>query len=457
MRVVIIGAGEVGKQLARVLCFRQNDVVVVDTDATVLAELKDQLDIMTITGNGAAARCLAKAGIDKADIVFAVTSSSEANLLACSIAKHYHVERKIARIHTNEFFDFNNGLDHEHFGVDTPIIPEYECATDILEALIRPAIKETVKFSHPGAQMVNFQIKPGSGMIGATLAAFPNPALINQVRVCAILRFGELIIPDGSSSFLAFDEIYVAGDQGAIDDLISWADPGERSVGKVIISGGTRLGAILASMLITADFPVCLIEPNEEDAERVAELVGNAALIIQGETTHKGVLEEAGIENCHAFISAHDDDEVNILSCLLAKNYGVPKVVGVTNNPDYIRILAGINMIDCCFSPLVSAVNNLIRNIRNENRQTVAMLKRTNADLLEMTVAADSPVAGKLIRDIEIPAKMVFALIIRGNTLVCAVGDERVMIGDQVVILTDPNSVAEVEQLFSTKRFFKFR
>ena len=453
MRAIIVGAGEVGKQIARVLCHRKNDVVVIDLNEMILENLRDNLDIMTITGNGATGRNLIRAGVEKASLLLAVTENSEANILTCNLANHFDVPKKIARIRSNEYFDSANGLTAKSFGVDHAIIPEYECATDILDTLLRPAIKETVKFSHPNAQMVNFQIKPGSPMIGATLASFPKPEILSHLRVCAILRYGQLIIPRGDSNFIAFDEIYVAGDQIVIDELLSWAEPSSSITTKVIIAGGTHLGGILASMLSTADIRVSVIEPNPIKAERVADILGSSGLIIQGESTTISVLEEAGIRHCDAFIAANSDDETNILSCILAKNHGAKNVIAVTSNQDYLRIISGMTMIDCCFSPIVAAVNLLIKHVGTENRQTVAVLKRTSAEVLEMTVEVDSPIANLKIKDIEFPAKMVFALIIRGEKLVSAIGDQQILPKDHVIIMTESQSVPIAEKLFVKKRF----
>ena len=453
MRVIIIGAGEVGKQMARVLCLSNNDVVMIDLNEVLLEQLKDQLDIMIIRGNGATGRCLMRAGIEKAAMLLAVTNNSEANILACTLAKRFQVAKKIARIRSNEYFDFSTGLTAKSFGVDHAIIPEYECATNILDSLLRPAVKETVKFSHPEAQMVNFQIKPGSPMIGTSLKLFPKPEFLEQLRVCAILRYGQLIIPRGDSNFMAFDEIYVSGSQIMIDKLLSWAEPDSPIISKIIIAGGTHLGGILASMLTTADIRVSIIEPDPVKAERTADIIGSAGLIIQGECTDISVLKEAGIQHCDAFIAANLDDEANILGCIVAKNHGAREVIAVTTNSDYLRIIAGMTMIDCCFSPLVSAVNILIKHIGTENRQTVAILKRTSAEVLEMTVGKESSIANVKIKEISFPVKMVFALIIREGELIPAVGEASVRPNDHVIVLTEPQSISAVEKMFVVKRF----
>lgn len=454
MRAIIVGAGEVGKQLARVLSDRKNDVVVIDTDEQLLEQLKDSYDIMTVPGNGAAARTLVKAGIDRAELLLAVTNNSEANIMACMVAKQFEVSRKIARIKSSEYFDHTNNLAEAAYGIDIAIIPEYECATNIMDALMRPAVKETVKFSHPDAQMINFQIQSTSPMVGARLSNFPQASLLQTVRVCAIVRYGQLIIPRGQTSFMAHDEIYVAGAQNRIDDLITWAAPEQQDVRKVIIAGSTHLGRMLASMLITFDIRVVLIEANSVAAQQAADSLGTSAMILAGESTELAVLREAGIDTCDAFIACHQDNETNILSCLLAKREGASKVITVTNHPDYIRIIAGMQQIDCGFSPLVETVNLLIQHISPEKRRTVALLKRTPAEVLEMTVDKKSGVANRKIKDIDCPREVVFGLILRDGSIVPAIGEATLKVGDHVVVLARSEVVEEAEKLFSPRRFF---
>jgi trk system potassium uptake protein TrkA len=447
MRVIIIGAGDVGQQMAQILCQMKNDVVVIDRNEALLEQLQERLDIMTVTGNGATPPALQQAGVDRTDLLLAVSNSSEANILACSVAAGFGVKTKIARVRTAAHFDEGHGAPPSDFGVDELIITEYECASDIMDALMRPAIKETVHFSHPDAQLVNFQIKAGSPMIGTQLEAFPRPDLLEHLRVCAVLRYGELIIPRGKTSFIAFDEVYVSGRQTIVDELVAWADPETGSVRKVIIAGSTPLARMLASMLRTLDMRVTMIEPAQAEAERAASELSGQAMIIRGEATDVSVLEEAGIVSCDAFIGSQQENESNILSCIMARRHGARKVIAVTNNLDYLQIIASMTMIDCGFSPVAAAVNNLLEHVGSDQRRPVALLLRIAAELVELKVTARSPVARKRIADIDCP-QVVFALIIRGDELVPALGQEVFQVGDRVVVLVESRAASQADKLF---------
>ena len=233
-------------------------------------------------------------------------------------------------------------------------------------------------------------------MLGNRLADMPQPELFQQLRICGVVRFGQFIVPRGSTVLLAHDEVYVAGAQNRIDDLISWACPKQEPASKVVIGGASRIGRTLASMLATFDMRVILIEPDRDRAERAADTLGSQVMIMTGESTDRSVLEESDIDICDAYISCHEDNESNVLSCIMAKREGADKVITVTNHPDYMRIISSMNMIDCGFSPLVESINLLIQQISPENRQTVCILKRAPAEVLELTVTAKSSVASKM-------------------------------------------------------------
>ena len=455
MRVVIVGAGAIGKQLSKVLCYWKNDVVLIDQKPVLLEEIKNELDIMTLTGNGASVQILLKAGIKKTDLLLAVSNNSEANILACNLAKFFNVPLKIARIRSAGYFDDAHGLSAEGFGVDHMIIPEYECAGNIMDAILHPTIKETVQFSNPHAQLVNFQVKPDSLLTNTQLNAFPKPKLLQQLRICAIVRYGQLIIPRGKTKFLNFDEVYVAGTQGAVDEFISWSEPDSKSISKVIISGMNHLSFLLSSMLMAADINVCILESKALQMKRSSEFIDTGVFIIQGDSSDVSVLEEAGIDNCDAFIAASTDDENNILSCILAKRHGARKVIAVTNNLESLDILSSMHMIDCVFNPHIATINSMIKYISHENRQTVALLKRTTAEIIEMLVRENSPVAGKTIQAIECPETVVFAFILRGDKIIPAIGSERMMVDDHVIILASPEAVTAVERLFRPNSFWK--
>lgn len=447
MRVVIIGAGDVGQQIARILCVEGNDVVVVDLDSGLLERLNDSLDLMTVCGDGSKVRTLRQAEVDQADLVLAVSSLSAVNILACVMAKRFGVARTIARVRSGDHFDEVEGVTGAELGVDVTIITERECASDIADVLIRPQVKETAHLSHPDAQIVNFQILGTSPILGSTLAKFAKPELLEEVRICAILRHGHLVMPRGETGFMPFDEIYVAGHDTAIEALIDWATPDTPLISKVIIAGASPLAHILAQQLTVMDMSVTILEPDETRARYAAEQLGNT-LILRGEATDIDVLREAGIEHCDAFLALQAKNEEIIISCMLAKRHGARKVIATTNNLDYLRIITGIQTIDCGFSPLVSAINRIIKYIATDDRETAAVLKRVPVVVVEFTVTRKAAIAGQRIQNIKLPCELVFAIIIRGESLVPAIGSETLEAGDRVCVMVRDEQVDAAAKLF---------
>jgi trk system potassium uptake protein TrkA len=449
MRAIIIGAGAAGQQLARILTQKKNDVVVIDTDEAPLARLRDNLDVMALAGNGATVRTLLEAGIEKTDILLAVGGNSEANLLACSLAGAFDVKTKIARVQSRSYFNAGKGVTPESLSVDQVVNAEYVCAMHIMECLQRSPLKESVHFSD--AQMVNFQVNTGSPMIGHRLSELTASAL-SHVRICGVLRHGHLIIPRGDTVLAARDEIYAAGDAVYVDELIQWAIPDAGIISRVIISGATRLGRMLAGMLAIAGMDVCVIESDQAEAEAAADQLGDEVLIIHGDATENDILLEAGIDHCDAFIGARVENERNIVSCMLAKRHGARKVVAVTDNMDYLQIISRIEVIDCAFSPLVSAVNEVLGHIDTDYRKTVAMLKRAPAEIIEIPVTEKSGLIGKHVQQVDCPPEAALALIHHGSHISPIDGAGPLEEGDRIVLLVETDAIQKVERQYSSAR-----
>ncbi|MBI4860187.1 MAG: NAD-binding protein, partial [Candidatus Riflebacteria bacterium] len=349
------------------------------------------------------------------------------------------------------YFGESHGLTPQSLGIDEVVFPEAACAESIIDALLRPAVKESVTFSHPDAELTCFQLLPGSPLVGRALSEFPRTDLLQQLRVCAILRYGQLIIPRGESGFISYDEVYVAGARSVVNELLTWARPHERPMKRVILAGSSSLADRLARRLSGLGMSLTLVESDRIQAERSAETLGGQICVIAGSPTESRILKEAGVSGCDAFIATGSDNESNILGCILARRSGARKVIATVHQPDFLPLIVGIPMVDCAFSPMVTAINSLIRCIGTEHRRIVAVLKRTPAEILEMSVLQGSRLAGKAIRDLSIPRSLVFALILREARLVPAIGPEILLPRDRVVVMAHSGSTLEAEQFFGVE------
>jgi trk system potassium uptake protein len=452
MKVVIIGAGEVGTGLAETLCLEKNAVVVVDLDNDLLKNLSNKFDLMTINGNGASGKVLAEGDIQDANLMVAVTESNEVNVLSCHTAKILNPSiRTICRVNDTEYFSEDEDFELKNFGIDHLVVPQKECAQTILDVLSGPNLKEITKLSVKGAVICGFHLSPGSAMVGTQLFSFPRPDLLDKIRVCAIWRRGKLIIPRGKERFNNYDDVYVAGEKEAVLALAEWSCLDEKKVNNIVIGGATTLGTYLVAALNEQGKNVTLVESSESLAENALKKLESSVNILHGDITNGDILKEAGVDVADLYLSAMSNDENNILSCLLSKRKGAEKVITIINKPDYREIISSMDNIDGCFSPRTAALNSIINLIQGENRRIGAILHRISAEVFEMTVVPKSRIVGKTISESACPRGAVFAMIFRGNVIIPATGNQVFQVGDLVVMMGEQQALKKAQGLFAPK------
>jgi trk system potassium uptake protein TrkA len=452
MKVIIVGAGEVGTGLAETLCLEKNAVVVLDLNNELLKNLSNKFDLMTICGNGASGRILTDAEAQDANLMVAVTESNEVNVLACHTAKTLNPSiRTICRVNDPEFFQEDENFELKSFGIDHMVIPQKECAQTIMDVLEGPNLKEITRLSVAGAVICGFQLNPGSAMVGTQLFSFPRPDLLQRIRVCAIWRRGKLIIPRGKERFNNYDEIYIAGERDAVMSLAEWSCLDEKKVDSIIVGGATKLGTYLVAELDKRGKSVTLLEEDENQAELALKKLDSSVNILHGSITDGDILKEAGVDATNIYLSALRNDESNILSCLLAKRKGAEKVISIINKPDYREIISSMENIDGCFSPRTAALNSIINLIQGENRRIGAILHRISAEVFEMTVVPKSRIVGKTISESACPRGAVFAMIFRGNVIIPATGNQIFQVGDLVVMMGEQQALKKAQGLFGPK------
>jgi trk system potassium uptake protein len=454
MNIILLGAGEVGKQLAYTLCNKDNNIVVVDSSIKLLNRLKDKLDVMTIRGDCANFNVLVEAGIRNADILIATTGNDGPNILACQVAKHFNVKKTVCRLTTGDYFAGNHGYTPAVLGIDRLIFPEEECVKRIIGVLEYNIIVEKVVFKHSKAQITAIRISRSSPLSDVRIHDFPDAHLLSKIRFSAIIRDQKLIMPHGNTIFAAGDEVYVAGDKDSIDSLISFADPNYLPVKNIILVGATRIGKNLAGKLITHGYSVRLIEESAKKGEELLDALGENLMVIHGDPTDGDVLDEAGVGVCDAFISTSDDDEENILTCILAKKKGAQKVITITNKAEYVDIVPGISGIDCGFNPKLVAVNSVLNFLGTETARVHAILQRTTAYVYELTVKSSSPICGKKISDYERTLPVILSLVFRDGKIMPVTGELELKAEDQIAAIATPHDIKQLEQHFKKKRLF---
>ncbi len=448
MRAVIVGAGEFGRNLATTFRNDHHDVVVVDANAAVCARLRAKLDIMTVVGAGTSLTALKEAGIGQADLLVAVTNDDAVNLAACRIAKHFQVGRTVCRLATDDCFSPDDGLTPAALGVDYAVIPGEECVHKILNVLDTNSVLEKIVFGHPDAIMTAIRVMHGSPIAGVPVRGFPDPAMLSSVRFCGIVRNHRLVIPHGETIVSVGDELYISGRRDKVRAATAFINPGDRPIQRVVIAGGGDLGLRLAQELAKRDYEVRLIEPDAKVGEALLQLPDQRLMVIHGEPTSDDILDEAGVAGCDAFVGVQDDDEDNILACILAKRQGAAKVIATTNKSEYAYIVPTIATIDCGFSTRLVASNSVLHHPVSGTLSVNAILHRVDASIYEFTVAADAPIAGRMLRDHRLPQSAVLALVFRDDETLVPAGDLIMLPGDVVAAMATAAAAKELQPHF---------
>lgn len=452
MKIIIAGAGELGRHLAATLSADSHDVVIIDSSDDDIERLKDKLDIMTIEGNCASVATLIEAGAKNADILIAVSGDESANILTCQLARKLGVERSICRVYSSDCFSEEEGIGPNLFGIWKLISPPEECVRKILGVLENKILLEKIQFSHPDALMAVFEVTPSSPLSGSRVKDIPGSIeLLNNIRFAAIIRGRQFLIPHGDALIVPGDKVYVAGSRLSVEDFIEWVSPADSSLSRIVIAGATDTGRMLASELCASGYDVRFIEKDLHKSEKLLDDLPPGIIVINGDPTDEEVMDEAGIKEADAFIGTAQDDEDNILSCIMAKRLGAKKTVTVTYKPEYIRIVPTMDMIDCGFSATLVSVNSILKLIETGTMRIDAFLQRFNAHLTEFKVSKRSPLCNKPLSECRLPASTVFALVFRGSEVITPSGGTVLLPGDTVAAMVTPESAKELEPLFPEK------
>ncbi len=454
MNIVIAGAGELGKLLAEKLTANAHDVVLIDSSPEPLAHINEALDVKLIEGSCINLNTLFSANIQNADVLLAVSGDEAANILSCQLASRLGTPKTICRLNSSSFFSEENKITPDHFGIWKYVSPPDECVRKILAVLEDRFLLEEIRFSNPDAVMKVFEITPSSLLSGTRIKDIPmDPAMLDAIRFAAIVREKRFLVPHGDTLFVPGDKVYIAGTSQHVHDFIRWisSDVSAPQNSRVIITGATITGKRLAQALCKLGYDIRFIEKNQYEGEKLLDELPSSVLVIHGNPTDEEVLREAGVEDCDNFISAAQDDEDNILSCIIAKRLGAKKTITVTFKPEYIRIVPVMDMIDCGVSSTLVAVNSILRQLETGTMRVDAYLQMVHAQLTEFRVSNSSPLCGHNLSSCKLPASTLFALLFRENEVITPSGGTILNPGDVVVAIVTPESEKELEPLFPKK------
>ncbi len=447
MRIVIVGAGAVGLHLARQLSDEGHDIVVVDTDPEKVRRARDGLDVIAIEGNGASIPVLEKAGIARADILVAVAHGDEVNLMACLTASRKGVPIKIARVSHPEYHAADSVLSREALGVDLMISPEQECAWEAFLLLSQEAATDYARFADGKVHLVGMRVLESAPIAGKSLIELDRELRGRPFVVAAIVRNGITEIPSGTSRIEVGDKIYVltpAGEASLLPPLAGYAPFHLR---RVMIAGGSDEAVYLARHLAQHHVSCTVLDRDRDRCRKLAEVLPKA-LILHGDATDLELLEMEGVEGIDGFVALTDRDEVNMLSALLAKASGAHRVIPLIHRVEYMKLIERVGL-DAAVSPRISAANAILRHVRRGPVMSVATLKDTRAEAIELEIAKGSALADRRVRDVPFPDGVVLGAIVRSGKVIMPRGRHTIEAGDHVVFFVLPEAIEKVEELAS--------
>lgn len=445
MKVVVIGAGEVGYNIAKVMSDK-NDVIVIDKDAERAARA-NELDVQVMVGNGANVDLLKE--LPAFDLFVAVSSNDEINILSCLAAKTLTQgkAKTIARVSNPDYIKKPVSQKPE-VGVDVMVCPELSLASEIAELLyIRGAVDVEV-FAEGKVEMIEFIISESNPLIGKLF----KDLRLNQVcTVGAILRGEDVIIPNGDSFLTPDDHVIVVAktdDVEKVEALFSpEAEPSKRRKKKILLIGCGDVGFYLAN-LIDKDpwIDLKIIEQSEERCLEVVDLLPHS-LILKGDATDIDLLKEEGAGNADVVVSVTDSDEKNLLCGLMSKHFGAKKIIGRTTHPDYIPVFEMVG-IDIALSTRNATVNEVLRLTLSTSIESLRALPQAQSEILEYSVTEKSKIAGTVVKDLHFPSDAIISMIVRGNEPIIPNGSLTVLPGDRVIIFSKPEAYSKLNRLF---------
>lgn len=452
MKIVILGAGQVGSTLAENLANESNDITVVDADAAALAQLQERLDIRTVLGHASYPDTLRRANANDADMIIAVTDSDETNMLACRISHMlFHTPTKIARVRAAEYHNDEARLFlPDGLSVDMRISPEQLVTDAILRLIEYPGALQVVDFAEGQVRLVAVRAYYGGPLVGHALRELPArlPEGV-EARVAAIYRRGKPIIPEGSTIIEADDEVFFVADRLHIPKIMAELRRVDRPVKRIILAGGGNIGLRLARALENK-VQVKIIERNPARAKFLSEVL-NHVVVLAGDAANESLLLEENIEDCDVFCAVTNDDEANILSAMLAKRLGASRVLSLINRLAYVNLVEG-GAIDVAVSPQQATVSALLTRVRRGDVVKVHSLRRGAAEAIEAVAHGDrhnSKIVGRTIEEIGLPAGTAIGAIVRAGKVIIAHRYTRIESEDHVILfIVDRRRTRDVEKLF---------
>lgn len=447
MKIIVIGVGEVGFNLAKILSQENHDIVVIENDQEKCVHAQELLDVSVIHANGASAKILVEAGVKEADIVVAASDIDEVNIMASMLTRQLSGARTVARVRNPEYSNEDPVISASQLGIDLMIHPEREVANEVVQLVRQSAATEWITFADGRIQLLGIRITSRTApAIGKTLqelgAAYPKIPF----RIVAITSQGHTIIPKGEDWIHFNDQLYIISDTKTIPEILKLMGKEDEKLEDLMILGGGKIGRLVAEQL-EDEVQVKLIETDKKKSQRLAEQLSKT-LVISGDGTDLDLLAREDVMEMDCYIALTNDDENNIISGLLAKHLGVKRVIALVNKVIYLPIISTIG-VDASVSKVLSTVDAIMRFVRRGKVLSVSSFKGMGAEVIEFIVPGNAKIVKNELQKAKFPKGAIIGGLIRNDEVIIPTGETQIQANDKTFVFALPEAVGEVEKIFS--------
>ena len=454
MKIIIEGAGQVGSHLAKMLSHEGGDITVIDDNEVRLQRLTAVADVVTVLGDPSSITVLKEAGCHKADLFIAVnpTTTQTVNIVSALLAKRLGSKRVIARIDDEAFLLPENKLMFKDMGIDMLFFPEKIASDEIIDMLKHTASTDSMDFARGKLQLVVFRLDDDSPILDMKVAEFTAAMTAAsaqaQLRIIAIARKGETIIPKFDTRFAYNDHLYIIAKREGVPAILKFLGKDNIEVDKVMILGGSEIGEMVAAQLARQQLDsVKIIDIDKNRCRELTEKLPSDVMVANGDARNSDFLVEEGIREYDAVVACTGNDEANILSCVVAKKFGVARTVAQVENLEYVRLAEDMG-VDVVINKKLITAGRIFKFTLSDKVRFVRYMSGTDAEVLEYTAAPDSKVTRGALKDIDFPRNAIIGGVIRGSESFIAVGDTRIEPYDRVAVFALPDTVKEVDKFF---------
>ncbi len=450
MKVIICGAGQVGWQIARHLAGERNDVTIVDSNPELVRRASDTLDVQGVVGFASHPDVLDRAGARDCDLIIAATHSDEVNMVTCQVAQSvFGITRKIARIRAQSYLapQYSDLYRRDHLPIDVIISPEREVAEAALQRLAAPATFDTESFLNGQVQLLGIVLDEDCPVLNTALRQLTDLFSTLRAIVVGVRREGRLFAPEPGDQLFADDQIYVFAHTADVNRTLEIFGKATKKQERIVIIGGGNVGLAVARALEARSDRVRakVIERSRPQAERAADAL-ERTIVLNGDGMSAELLEEANIARADAVLVVTDDDKTNILVAVRAKQAGCKMAISLVNDPTLVPLMAPLD-IDAYINPRATTVSSILRHIRHGRVRAIYSIGDAEAEVIEAQVMGTSPIAGKMLRDIDFPEGVLMGALKKGDRVLKPAGDTKIEEGDVIVLFALAADVPVVERL----------